>query len=103
MNKPLYTISYTLATAGAAGLLFAGIYALVGPLRPEKTYNMLVSSIISETSLTVTAMDLSGGFVRVQKTYHSHGVDGEARPDDICPGGMQHLAHVHPWLLLEGP
>ncbi|WVZ75205.1 hypothetical protein U9M48_023286 [Paspalum notatum var. saurae] len=29
MNKPLYTISYTLATAGAAGLLFAGIYALV--------------------------------------------------------------------------
>ncbi|PWZ23646.1 Heparan-alpha-glucosaminide N-acetyltransferase [Zea mays] len=31
MNKPLYTMSYTLATAGAAGLLFAGIYALVGP------------------------------------------------------------------------
>ncbi|KAJ1279345.1 hypothetical protein BS78_04G148600 [Paspalum vaginatum] len=29
MNKPLYTISYTLTTAGAAGLLFAGIYALV--------------------------------------------------------------------------
>ncbi|PUZ75888.1 hypothetical protein GQ55_1G245800 [Panicum hallii var. hallii] len=29
MNKPLYTISYTLATAGAAGLLFAGIYTLV--------------------------------------------------------------------------
>ncbi|XP_062223205.1 uncharacterized protein LOC133922062 isoform X2 [Phragmites australis] len=29
MNKPLYTISYTLATAGTAGLLFAGIYALV--------------------------------------------------------------------------
>jgi len=29
MNKPLYTLSYTLATAGAAGLLFAGIYALV--------------------------------------------------------------------------
>jgi heparan-alpha-glucosaminide N-acetyltransferase len=29
MNKPLYTVSYTLATAGAAGLLFAGIYALV--------------------------------------------------------------------------
>lgn len=29
MNKPLYTVSYTLATAGAAGLLFAGIYTLV--------------------------------------------------------------------------
>lgn len=29
MNKPLYTISYTLATAGASGLLFAGIYTLV--------------------------------------------------------------------------
>ncbi|KAK3158066.1 hypothetical protein QOZ80_2AG0132530 [Eleusine coracana subsp. coracana] len=29
MNKPLYTVSYTLATAGAAGLLFTGIYALV--------------------------------------------------------------------------
>jgi len=29
MNKPLNTISYTLATAGAAGLLFAGIYTLV--------------------------------------------------------------------------
>lgn len=29
MNKPLYTLSYTLATAGAAGLLFAGIYTLV--------------------------------------------------------------------------
>uniref|UniRef100_A0A0E0DDM5 Heparan-alpha-glucosaminide N-acetyltransferase catalytic domain-containing protein n=1 Tax=Oryza meridionalis TaxID=40149 RepID=A0A0E0DDM5_9ORYZ len=29
MNKPLYTVSYALATAGAAGLLFAGIYALV--------------------------------------------------------------------------
>ena len=48
-------------------------------------------------------MDLSGGFVRVQNTYHSRGVDGEARPDDICPGGMQHPAHVHPWLPLEGP
>ena len=48
-------------------------------------------------------MDFSGGFVRVQNTYHSRGVDGEARPDDICPGGMQHPAHVHPWLLLEGP
>jgi heparan-alpha-glucosaminide N-acetyltransferase len=32
MNKPLYTVSYTLATAGAAGLLFTGIYALVSPL-----------------------------------------------------------------------
>jgi heparan-alpha-glucosaminide N-acetyltransferase len=31
MNKPLYTMSYTLATAGAVGVLFAGIYALVGP------------------------------------------------------------------------
>uniref|UniRef100_A0A804QJW9 PIPK domain-containing protein n=1 Tax=Zea mays TaxID=4577 RepID=A0A804QJW9_MAIZE len=30
MNKPLYTMSYTLA-AGAAGLLFPGIYVLVGP------------------------------------------------------------------------
>ncbi|KAM3386813.1 hypothetical protein ACQJBY_009995 [Aegilops geniculata] len=29
MNKPLYTVSYTLCTAGAAGLLFAGIYTLV--------------------------------------------------------------------------
>uniref|UniRef100_A0A0E0KQ62 Heparan-alpha-glucosaminide N-acetyltransferase catalytic domain-containing protein n=1 Tax=Oryza punctata TaxID=4537 RepID=A0A0E0KQ62_ORYPU len=29
MNKALYTVSYALATAGAAGLLFAGIYALV--------------------------------------------------------------------------
>uniref|UniRef100_A0A0E0G7K4 Heparan-alpha-glucosaminide N-acetyltransferase catalytic domain-containing protein n=1 Tax=Oryza nivara TaxID=4536 RepID=A0A0E0G7K4_ORYNI len=29
MNKPLYTISYALATSGAAGLLFAGIYTLV--------------------------------------------------------------------------
>nr|CAB3486956.1 unnamed protein product [Digitaria exilis] len=29
MNKPLYSLSYTLATAGAAGLLFAGIYTLV--------------------------------------------------------------------------
>ncbi|KAM0879055.1 hypothetical protein ACQ4PT_034503 [Festuca glaucescens] len=29
MNKPLYTISYTLATAGASGLLFTGIYTLV--------------------------------------------------------------------------
>ncbi|XP_008667245.1 uncharacterized protein [Zea mays] len=29
MNKPLYTLSYTLATAGAAGLLFCGIYTLV--------------------------------------------------------------------------
>ncbi|KAF8693279.1 hypothetical protein HU200_038663 [Digitaria exilis] len=29
MNKPLYTMSYTLATAGAGGLLFAGIYTLV--------------------------------------------------------------------------
>uniref|UniRef100_A0ACD5UQ25 Uncharacterized protein n=3 Tax=Avena sativa TaxID=4498 RepID=A0ACD5UQ25_AVESA len=29
MNKPLYTVSYTLATAGVAGLLFAGIYTLV--------------------------------------------------------------------------
>lgn len=29
MNKPLYTLSYTLATAGAAGLLFSGIYTLV--------------------------------------------------------------------------
>jgi predicted acyltransferase len=29
MNKPLYTLSYTLGTAGAAGLLFAGIYTLV--------------------------------------------------------------------------
>ncbi|CAM0904787.1 unnamed protein product [Alopecurus aequalis] len=29
MNKSLYTVSYTLVTAGAAGLLFAGIYALV--------------------------------------------------------------------------
>ncbi|XP_047064731.1 heparan-alpha-glucosaminide N-acetyltransferase-like [Lolium rigidum] len=29
MNKSLYTVSYTLATAGTAGLLFAGIYALV--------------------------------------------------------------------------
>ena len=38
MNKPLYTISYTLATAGAAGLLFAGIYALVGPLKPDNIY-----------------------------------------------------------------
>ena len=63
---------------------------------------MLVSSIISETSKAIV-MDFSGGSVRVQKTYHSHGVDGEARPDDICPGGMQHPAHVHPWLLLEGP
>jgi hypothetical protein len=32
MNKPLYTISYALATSGAAGLLFAGIYTLVSPL-----------------------------------------------------------------------
>jgi hypothetical protein len=48
MNKPLYTISYTLATAGAAGLLFAGIYALVGLLEPENI-GMLASSIISET------------------------------------------------------
>jgi hypothetical protein len=30
-------------------------------------------------------------------------VDGEACPDDICVGGMQHPAHVHSWLLLEGP
>lgn len=29
MNKPLYTISYTFATAGAAGFFFAGIYTLV--------------------------------------------------------------------------
>lgn len=29
MNKSLYTISYTLATASAAGFLFAGIYTLV--------------------------------------------------------------------------
>uniref|UniRef100_A0A0E0CLD3 Heparan-alpha-glucosaminide N-acetyltransferase catalytic domain-containing protein n=1 Tax=Oryza meridionalis TaxID=40149 RepID=A0A0E0CLD3_9ORYZ len=29
MNKPLYTISYALATSGTAGLLFAGIYTLV--------------------------------------------------------------------------
>ncbi|KAL5649746.1 hypothetical protein ACJX0J_040555, partial [Zea mays] len=29
MNKPLYTLSYTLGTAGAAGLLFSGIYTLV--------------------------------------------------------------------------
>ncbi|XP_072980488.1 uncharacterized protein [Typha angustifolia] len=29
MNKPLYTLSYTCVTAGAAGLLFAGIYVLV--------------------------------------------------------------------------
>lgn len=48
-------------------------------------------------------MDLSGGFVRVQKTYHCYGVDGKARPDGICAGGMQHTSHVHPWLLLEGP
>ena len=30
-------------------------------------------------------------------------MDGEACPDDICVGGMQHPAHVHPWILLEGP
>jgi heparan-alpha-glucosaminide N-acetyltransferase len=29
MNKPLYTLSYTCVTAGAAGILFAGIYVLV--------------------------------------------------------------------------
>nr|CAD1833898.1 unnamed protein product [Ananas comosus var. bracteatus] len=29
MNKPLYSISYTCVTAGAAGLLFVGIYFLV--------------------------------------------------------------------------
>ena len=48
-------------------------------------------------------MHLSGGFVRVQKTYNYHGMDGEARPNDICAGGMQHPAHVRPWFLLEGP
>ncbi|PWZ17296.1 Phosphatidylinositol 4-phosphate 5-kinase 5 [Zea mays] len=31
MNKPLYMMSYTPATAGGAGLLFRGIYVLVGP------------------------------------------------------------------------
>ncbi|KAJ0973482.1 hypothetical protein J5N97_021441 [Dioscorea zingiberensis] len=29
MNKPLYSLSYTCVTAGAAGLVFAGIYVLV--------------------------------------------------------------------------
>lgn len=29
MNKPLYSLSYTCVTAGAAGLLFAGMYLLV--------------------------------------------------------------------------
>ncbi|KAJ0988691.1 hypothetical protein J5N97_007047 [Dioscorea zingiberensis] len=29
MNKPLYSLSYTCVTAGAAGLLFVGIYVLV--------------------------------------------------------------------------
>lgn len=29
MNKALYSLSYTCVTAGAAGILFAGIYVLV--------------------------------------------------------------------------
>ena len=50
MNKPLYTISYTLATAGAAGLLFAGIYTLVSPLNPRtQTIYMKAPSTISES------------------------------------------------------
>jgi heparan-alpha-glucosaminide N-acetyltransferase len=51
MNKPLYTISYTLATAGSAGLLFAGIYTLVSPLKTKPTnIYMKALSIISEIS-----------------------------------------------------
>lgn len=30
VNKALYTFSYMCVTAGAAGILFAGIYMLVG-------------------------------------------------------------------------
>jgi len=30
MNKSLYSLSYTCVTTGTAGLLFAGIYLLVG-------------------------------------------------------------------------
>ncbi|XP_078440957.1 heparan-alpha-glucosaminide N-acetyltransferase-like protein (DUF1624) isoform X2 [Wolffia australiana] len=33
MNKALYSLSYTLATAGAGGVLFTGIYALVDVYR----------------------------------------------------------------------
>ena len=29
MNKALYSLSYTLVTAGAAGILFTGVYVLV--------------------------------------------------------------------------
>jgi hypothetical protein len=43
----------------------------------------------------------SGGHVWVQETHHLHGVAWEARPDDICAGGLQRLAHVYTWLLLE--
>ncbi|ONM54307.1 hypothetical protein ZEAMMB73_Zm00001d020125 [Zea mays] len=43
MNKPLYTLSYTLGTAGAGGLLFSGIYTLVdiyGYRRADRRHGM---------------------------------------------------------------
>lgn len=75
---------------------------LLAPLEPENMH-MPVPAVHHLRNLTGTVMGLSGGSVRVQKTYHRHGVDGEARPDDIRAGGVQHPSHVHPWLLLEGP
>jgi hypothetical protein len=44
----------------------------------------------------------AGRHLRVSAADRRHGMDGDARADDIRPDRLQHLAHIHPRLLLEG-
>jgi hypothetical protein len=60
-------------------------------------------SVIHHHWIIRLTSSVSGGCAWLQDTYHSHGVDGEARADDICSGSMQYPAYVHPRFLLEGP
>lgn len=55
VNKALYTLSYMCVTAGAAGILFAGIYLMVGPL----THLILWSFCLKASSINVHISGLS--------------------------------------------
>jgi hypothetical protein len=44
----------------------------------------------------------AGRHVRPPAADRRHGVDGDARAHDLRPDRVQHPAHLHPRLLLEG-
>lgn len=100
VTKALYTFSYMCVTAGSAGLLFAGIYLMVGSLTrlvPQKPFCLRAS--ISK-NVHMFGLVYTGGCVWIQTPSFCHGVDGETCLDDLYSRSLQHFACFFTGILL---